>query len=107
MDDLLHPHLNKPKSNSSSSLIFLLIIIKHDIKKLIYFIFFRNEDTRYICEFCNKVFSRRVTLKKHMEEHEKSSSGPDSELSDNEVEDDPTITENKNDDDDKPEKENS
>ncbi|KAL4141825.1 hypothetical protein QTP88_004382 [Uroleucon formosanum] len=66
----------------------------------------KNEDTRYICEFCNKVFSRRVTLKKHLEEHEKSSSGADSELSDDEVVDDPTIIENKNDDD-KSEKGNS
>ncbi|XP_022164463.1 zinc finger protein MSN4-like [Myzus persicae] len=58
-----------------------------------------NEDTRYICEFCNKIFSRRVTLKKHLEEHEKSSSSLGSEQSDNEVEDDPSMA----DDDDKPE----
>jgi len=46
---------------------------------------FRNEDTPYICKYCDKVFSRGVTLKRHLEEHEKSSSR-DSELSDNEVE---------------------
>ncbi|XP_060866404.1 zinc finger and SCAN domain-containing protein 10-like [Metopolophium dirhodum] len=66
----------------------------------------KNEDTRYICEYCNKVFSRRVTLKKHLEQHEKSSSSLDSELSDNEVEDTPLITEHGNDDNDKPEEEN-
>lgn len=66
---------------------------------------FRNEDTRYICEFCNKVFSRRVTLKKHLEQHEKSSSSLDSELSDNGVDDDP-ITENAIDENNKPEEEN-
>jgi len=45
-----------------------------------------NEDTRYICETCNKEFARRVTLKKHLEVHEKSSSGIDSEESHDEVE---------------------
>jgi len=68
---------------------------------------FRNEDTRYICQYCNKVFSRRVTLKKHLEQHEKSSSSLESELSDNEVQDTPLITEHANDDNDKPEEANS
>jgi len=63
---------------------------------------FRNEDTRYICEFCNKVFSRRVTLKKHLEQHEKSSSSIDSEQSDHEV-NDPLITDIANDSNKKPE----
>jgi len=51
------------------------------------------------------MFSRRVTLKKHLEAHNKSSSGVDSEQSDHEVEDS-SKTENettKNDEDDKPE----
>lgn len=57
---------------------------------------FSNEDIRYICQFCNKVFSRRVTLKKHLEVHEQS---VDSDLSDNEV-DDPSNSDIVNDDDD-------
>lgn len=28
---------------------------------------------RYICDVCNKVFSRKVTLKKHREQHEEGS----------------------------------
>jgi len=67
---------------------------------------FRNKDTGYICEYCNKVFSRRVTLKKHLEQHEKSSSSLHSEVSDNEVENAPLITEHGNDDNDRPEEEN-
>lgn len=39
---------------------------------------------RYICEYCNRVFSRKVALKKHRESHEKSSSGLDSSDSDEE-----------------------
>ncbi|XP_003245237.1 uncharacterized protein LOC100571294 [Acyrthosiphon pisum] len=42
------------------------------------------EDTPYICKYCDKVFSRGVTLKRHLEYHERSC--VDSELSDNEVE---------------------
>jgi len=29
-----------------------------------------DEESRYICEFCNRVFSRKVALKKHKEQHE-------------------------------------
>lgn len=32
------------------------------------------EDMRYICEYCNRVFSRKVALKKHLESHEKTPS---------------------------------
>lgn len=39
---------------------------------------------RYICEYCNRVFSRKVALKKHRESHERSSSGLESDESDNE-----------------------
>ncbi|XP_026811485.1 uncharacterized protein LOC113552767 [Rhopalosiphum maidis] len=46
----------------------------------------KNEDTHYICETCKKVFARRVTLKKHLEVHEKSSSSIDSEESNDKVE---------------------
>ncbi|XP_001952185.1 uncharacterized protein LOC100165823 [Acyrthosiphon pisum] len=63
----------------------------------------KNEETHYICQYCDKKFSRRVTLKKHLEQHEKSSSSLDSELSDNEVEDAPLIPEHANDDSHKPE----
>ncbi|CAI6371801.1 unnamed protein product [Macrosiphum euphorbiae] len=35
----------------------------------------KNEDLSYICEYCGRVFSRRVKLKKHhIDVHEKSSS---------------------------------
>lgn len=40
---------------------------------------------RYICEFCNRVFSRKVTLKKHMEQHENVMSGAESGESDGEL----------------------
>lgn len=48
---------------------------------------FRNDDVHYTCDTCLKVFSRRVTLKKHLEQHEKSSSGLESEQSDYEMAD--------------------
>jgi len=57
---------------------------------------FSNEDTGYTCEYCKKVFSRRVTLKKHLEQHVKSSSSEDD--SDCMVVDNPLVTENENDD---------
>ncbi|XP_025206803.1 uncharacterized protein LOC112602761 [Melanaphis sacchari] len=63
----------------------------------------KNEDIHYICETCKKIFSRRVTLKKHLEEHEKSSSSNDSELSDYDA--DPFNVENINDNDDESEPE--
>ncbi|CAH1714639.1 uncharacterized protein LOC114132035 [Aphis gossypii] len=44
-----------------------------------------NEDVHYTCDTCHKVFSRRVTLKKHLEVHESVSSGLESEQSDNEI----------------------
>ncbi|XP_060860239.1 uncharacterized protein LOC132937434 [Metopolophium dirhodum] len=62
-----------------------------------------NEDTHYICKYCDKVFSRGVKLKKHLEQHEKSSSRLDSELSDIEVEDRPIKTENASEDNYQPE----
>lgn len=49
------------------------------------YLFFRDEDMRYICEYCNRVFSRKVTLKKHMEQHENAVSGVDSGESDGET----------------------
>ncbi|CAI6370067.1 unnamed protein product [Macrosiphum euphorbiae] len=35
---------------------------------------FNNDNTSYTCKYCDTVFSRAVTLKRHLEEHEKSSS---------------------------------
>lgn len=47
----------------------------------------KNEDVHYTCDTCQKVFSRRVTLKKHLETHNNSSSGLESEQSDYETAD--------------------
>ncbi|XP_003241349.1 zinc finger protein ZIC 3 [Acyrthosiphon pisum] len=33
-----------------------------------------NKDTPYICKYCDKVFSRRLPLKRHLEVHEKADS---------------------------------
>lgn len=46
--------------------------------------FSSDEDTRYICGYCNRMFSRQVALKKHQEEHEKDPSVADSGDSDDE-----------------------
>jgi len=43
---------------------------------------FRNDDVLYTCDTCHKVFSRRVTLKKHLEVHENVSTDIESEQSD-------------------------
>lgn len=34
-----------------------------------------TEDPKYICETCNRVFSRKVTLTKHQEVHDRKFSG--------------------------------
>ncbi|CAI6372998.1 unnamed protein product [Macrosiphum euphorbiae] len=65
----------------------------------------KNEDTQYICEYCKKA-TIDVTLRKHLEPHENSSSSLASELSDNEVKDPPLITEHANDEEDKPKEQN-
>lgn len=62
------------------------MFIDLSILQISYNFFLRDEDTRYICEFCNRVFSRKVTLKKHMEQHENSISGGESGGSDKELE---------------------
>ncbi|CAI6373105.1 unnamed protein product [Macrosiphum euphorbiae] len=67
---------------------------------------YRNEDTPYICQYCNKVFSRRVTLKKHLESHENSSSSLESEQYDDENAEPKLISEHRNEDINKPEKQN-
>ncbi|CAI6348371.1 unnamed protein product [Macrosiphum euphorbiae] len=63
----------------------------------------KNEVTQYICGYCEKVFQRRVALKKHIESHENSSSSLESEESDIEIEDGSAITEQRKEDDKKPE----
>ncbi|CAI6352330.1 unnamed protein product [Macrosiphum euphorbiae] len=63
----------------------------------------KNEVTQYICGYCEKVFQRRVALKKHIESHENSSSSLESEESDIEMEDGSAITEQRKEDDKKPE----
>ncbi|KAF0763308.1 C2H2-type domain-containing protein [Aphis craccivora] len=48
----------------------------------------KNDDIyHYICDTCNKIFSRHVILKKHLEEHVKSSVDLESEQSDNDTAD--------------------
>jgi len=43
----------------------------------------KDDIQHYVCDTCNKVFSRHVVLKKHLELHEKASNGLELEQSDN------------------------
>lgn len=73
----------KLKLFQSNILFYLLIIINiNTIPKHIFFYFSVKEELRYICEICNKVFSRKVTLTKHKELHEKTVNGMESDESD-------------------------
>lgn len=56
------------KLNMLESGVFLIYIFLFQ-----FFLHFSVEELRYICEVCNKVFSRKVTLKKHREQHEEES----------------------------------
>ncbi|KAF0769214.1 hypothetical protein FWK35_00012932 [Aphis craccivora] len=47
----------------------------------------KNYDIHNTCDTCHKVFLKRVALKKHLEQHEKSSSGLEIEQSDYEMAD--------------------
>lgn len=49
------------------------------------FIYFSSEIPSYICEICDKVFSRKVVYEKHIEEHQPKSDGFESDDLDNET----------------------
>lgn len=46
--------------------------------------FYSDEEPKYICEICDRVFSRKVTLKQHREQHiDNTPSDLDSDIEDN------------------------
>lgn len=46
--------------------------------------FFSDEEPKYICEICDRVFSRKVTLKQHREQHiDNTPSDLESDIEDN------------------------